>query len=58
MLILKPWNMVLIMFMIIGLLRSGMSPGAGVGALSVLPAPGLIDEVDASASTSRRCASA
>ena len=37
MLILKPWNMVLIMFMIIGLVRSGISPACGTGR-GVLPA--------------------
>ena len=39
MLILKPWNIVLIMFMIIGLVRSGMSPAAGVARGLAAPAP-------------------
>ncbi len=35
MLILKPWNIAFIMFMIIGLVRSGMSPGGGFGAVGL-----------------------
>ena len=46
MLILKPWNIVLIMFMIIGLVRSDISPGCRRASSVLTPARRLIDEID------------